>query len=140
MVPPGGALDPQAGSRAQGRVARAVLRLGVRRGADPAGHGAGVARELVRRAGLCWADDPALVHLDRFTFYNNRFQVDDAAHRLLVFGQMLAIGAVAASVPKVLDGQHQTFALAYGVARLAVVAMYARAHAQVRQMIEEESF
>ncbi|MCK6534933.1 MAG: low temperature requirement protein A [Polyangiaceae bacterium] len=66
-----------------------------------------------------------------FTFYNNRFQVDDAAHRLLVFGQMLAIGAVAASVPKVLDGQHQTFALAYGAARLAVVAMYARAHAQV---------
>ncbi len=66
-----------------------------------------------------------------FTFYNNRFLVDDAVHRLLVFVQMLAIGAVATSVPKVLDGQHQTFALAYGVARVVVVVMYVRAHAQV---------
>lgn len=66
-----------------------------------------------------------------FTFYNNRFLVDDAVHRLLVFGQMLAIGAVAVSVPSVLDGKHQAFALAYGVARIFTVAMYARAFAQV---------
>jgi low temperature requirement protein LtrA len=66
-----------------------------------------------------------------FTFYNNRFLVDDAVHRLLVFVQMLAIGAVAASVSRVLDGDHRTFAVAYGVARFVLASLYARAHAQV---------
>lgn len=68
-----------------------------------------------------------------FTFYNNRFLVDDAVHRALVFAQMLAIGAVAASVPKVLDGHHQTFAVAYGIARVVLTLLYARAHVQVPQ-------
>lgn len=66
-----------------------------------------------------------------FTFYNNRFLVDDAVHRLLVFAQMLAIGAVAASVPNVLEGQHRTFAFAYGIARVVIALLYARAHVQV---------
>lgn len=66
-----------------------------------------------------------------FTFYNNRFLVDDAVHRLLVFAQMLAIGAVAASVPRVLDGHFGTFAVAYGIVRVVLVLMYARAHVQV---------
>ena len=66
-----------------------------------------------------------------FTFFNNRFMIDDAAHRSLVFVQMLAIGAVAASVPSVLDGKHQTFAVAYGIARAVLVLLYARAHVQV---------
>jgi len=66
-----------------------------------------------------------------FTFFNNRFLVDDAVHRLLVFGQMLAIAAVAVSVPNVVDGRVQTFAVAYALARWAMVALYARAHAQV---------
>lgn len=52
-----------------------------------------------------------------FTFFNNRFLVDDAVHRLLVFGQMLAIAAVAVSVPNVVDGRVQTFAVAYALAR-----------------------
>ncbi|MFT5685447.1 MAG: low temperature requirement protein LtrA [Myxococcota bacterium] len=62
-----------------------------------------------------------------FTFYNNRFIVDDSIHRVLVFLQMFAIGAVAVSVPEVFSGEHFHFAIAYGVARLALVGMYARA-------------
>lgn len=62
-----------------------------------------------------------------FTFYNNRFIVDDFLHRMLVFVQMFAIGAVAVSVPGVFAGEHVYFAIAYGVARLALVGMYARA-------------
>ncbi len=62
-----------------------------------------------------------------FTFYNNRFIVDDLLHRLLVFTQMFAIGAVAVSVPAVFAGEHVQFAISYAIARLALVAMYARA-------------
>ena len=29
-----------------------------------------------------------------FTFYSNRFDVDDILHRVLVFGQMFAVGAM----------------------------------------------
>ena len=61
-----------------------------------------------------------------FTFYNNRFIVDDLLHRILVFTQMFAIGAVAVSVPRVFEGEYSQFALSYGIARVCMVAMYAR--------------
>jgi low temperature requirement protein LtrA len=36
-----------------------------------------------------------------FSFYSNRFNVDDFLHRVLVFVQMFSVGAMAVSVPKV---------------------------------------
>jgi len=66
-----------------------------------------------------------------FTFYSNRFVIDDFGHRLLVFGQMFAIGAMAVSVPGVLNGEPLAFTLAYVVARVAVVAMYVRVFIQI---------
>ena len=68
-----------------------------------------------------------------FTFYANRFVVDDFVHRLLVFAQMFAIGAVAISIPEVFDGRHQAFALAYFFCRLVIVAQYGRVYLQTKQ-------
>ncbi len=61
-----------------------------------------------------------------YAFYVNRFVVDDFTHRLLVFVQMFAIGAVAVSIPQVFEGRHAVFALSYAAARLALVGMYCR--------------
>lgn len=61
-----------------------------------------------------------------FTFFMNRFQVDDAIHRGLVFLQMFAIGAIALSVSGVLDGDLTLFALTYAFTRLTLAGMYGR--------------
>lgn len=61
-----------------------------------------------------------------YTFYSNRFIVDDMLHRGLVFLQMFFIGLMAVLVPRVFEGQTQGFALAYAAVRLTLVAMYAR--------------
>ncbi len=68
-----------------------------------------------------------------FTFFNNRVLVDDFAHRLLVFGQMFAIGAMAVSLPNVLDGEYRVFALCYAAARIVLVLLYARAWLQITE-------
>ena len=61
------------------------------------------------------------------TFYANRFAVDDVWHRLLIFGQILAIAALAISVEGVFGHLDTQFALAYAAIRLILVVMYVRA-------------
>ncbi len=96
-----------------------------------------------------------------FTFYSNRFVIDDFAHRAIVFGQMFAIGGMAVTVGDVfaaadppayghagggaygapehlvpaLDVALGRFVACYIGARLALVAMYWRAwkHVKVAQ-------
>ncbi|MBE2267436.1 MAG: low temperature requirement protein A [Anaerolinea sp.] len=61
------------------------------------------------------------------TFYANRFDADDPPHRLLIFGQIFVVSALAISV---YDGLGETaigFALAYAAARFLLVLMYLRA-------------
>src|SRR5215216_371607 len=61
------------------------------------------------------------------TFYANRFVATDLIHRLLVFGQIFVISALAIHV---FDGLGETsagFALAYAAARGLLVLMYLRA-------------
>ena len=65
-----------------------------------------------------------------FTFYSNRFFVDDFLHRALVFAQMAGIGAMAVSVHHVFDGAPDKFVGAYVIVRLLLVAMYARTWVQ----------
>ncbi len=62
-----------------------------------------------------------------FTFYSNRFEVDDALHRLLVFVQMFGIAAMAVLAANVFEGETQSFALAYVLVRAILVAFYLRA-------------
>ncbi|MCB9779550.1 MAG: low temperature requirement protein A [Alphaproteobacteria bacterium] len=61
-----------------------------------------------------------------FTFYSNRFVIDDAPHRSLVFLQMFAIGGMAVSVPDVMEGEPARFAAFYTAARVVLVVLYAR--------------
>ena len=68
-----------------------------------------------------------------FTFYENRFIVDDFAHRALVFAQMFGIGAMAISVGGVLEGDAVPFALAYAAVRFLLVLLYLRALIQVKE-------
>ncbi len=66
-----------------------------------------------------------------FTFYVNRFTVDDFVHRTIVFLQMLAVGATAVAATFVLGGKTFAFSLAAGAASLPVAVLYARALPQV---------
>ena len=66
-----------------------------------------------------------------FTFYSNRFVVDDVLHRGLVFLQMFGVGAMAVTVPRVFAGDTQAFALAYAGVRITLVLMYFRSYRQV---------
>lgn len=66
-----------------------------------------------------------------FTFYVNRFTVDDFAHRLLAFAQMFAVVAMAVSAPEVMDGEPRRFALSFAGALGLIAILYFRAHRQV---------
>jgi low temperature requirement protein LtrA len=66
-----------------------------------------------------------------FTFYENRFVIDDFFHRALVFLQMFGIAAMAIEVPRVFAGHTAGFALAYASVRLVLVALYARTYFQL---------
>jgi inward rectifier potassium channel len=69
---------------------------------------------------------PLVVAWMGFTFFANRFQLDDFAHRGLVFAKMFAVGWMAISAPAVLRGEHESFAVAYGVTQCLVAALHLR--------------
>ena len=71
-----------------------------------------------------------------FTFYSNRFIVDDFMHRVAVFAQMFGIGAVAVCTPDVLRGETYRFALAYAWVRLVLVGLYGRTWLQLEEARE----
>lgn len=71
-----------------------------------------------------------------FTFYVNRFVVDDFVHRFLVFLQMSAIGAMAVSVGDAFNGHPEGFALAYAGARVALLLLYVRVRLQLNEARE----
>ncbi|MEN9580301.1 MAG: hypothetical protein RJA70_3310 [Pseudomonadota bacterium] len=66
-----------------------------------------------------------------FTFYENRYSIDDFVHRLCVFAQMFAVGGMALGAGTVLDGAVVPFALSAGAAQLLVGVMYMRARQQL---------
>lgn len=64
------------------------------------------------------------------TFYADRFDTDDLVYRLLAGVQMIAIVVIAASLS--LDsGSTLAFAIGYALARLTLLALYARAYRHV---------
>ena len=68
-----------------------------------------------------------------FTFFANRFDVDDFLQRILVFLQMFSLGAMAISAPRVLDGQHEAFAIANVFALGLIAVMYIRTYRTVSE-------
>ncbi|RME20169.1 MAG: low temperature requirement protein A, partial [Deltaproteobacteria bacterium] len=65
-----------------------------------------------------------------FTFYTDRFVVDDALHRGLVFLQMFTVAGMAVCVPDILEHQPRDFALFYAAGRAVLASMYLRAWRQ----------
>lgn len=63
-----------------------------------------------------------------FTFYENRYNVDDFAHRTLVLLQMFAVGAMGVTAPtSCLEGGNSLpFAVATGTAHLLIALMHVR--------------
>lgn len=67
-----------------------------------------------------------------FTFYVDRYDTDDAAQRLFAIVQMIAIAFMAVSISGDVADTSIGYALSYIVARLALLAMYARARRHVQ--------
>ncbi|MEM9071286.1 MAG: low temperature requirement protein A [Myxococcota bacterium] len=61
-----------------------------------------------------------------FTFFENRFTVDDFTHRLLVLAQTFAVGGMAIHAPDMMKGDTAAFSIATGAALGVVALMYAR--------------
>ena len=71
---------------------------------------------------------PVYVAWQGYTFYATRFDTDDLAQRLVYFGAMLAIAAMAVQIDDVAHGRHTAgFAVAYVLLRSLMLALYARA-------------
>ena len=60
-----------------------------------------------------------------FTFYQNRFTVDDFAHRVLVFLQMSAVASMAVGGVSVMEGEYRAFSISTGLALTVVAVMTA---------------
>ena len=88
--------------------------------------GAGVATFLAIFA-------PLWVAWTGFTFFENRFALDDFPHRLLVFGQMFTVGAMGLSAGDAMEGRPHAFSSAAALGQGFVVLMYVRAWIQVPQ-------
>lgn len=92
--------------------------------------GNGLAKQVSLSGFLAFAAlfTPLWVAWTGFTFFVNRYTVDDFLHRLLVFTKMFAVGAMAVMAPAVLEGRIRGFALAYAVAQSMVALLYFRAY------------
>ena len=61
-----------------------------------------------------------------FTFYANRYDVDDFVHRIIVFLQMFAVGAKVITAPEVLSNEPYLFALSYSFSQAMIALLYFR--------------
>lgn len=63
-----------------------------------------------------------------FTFYGDRFETDEIAHRVLMFAAMLAVAALALCLGNAFSsGGDVPFIISYILVRLILIALYARA-------------
>ncbi|ACY15919.1 low temperature requirement protein A [Haliangium ochraceum] len=99
--------------------AAAILHLGAALEAAPSGE------NFFRFVGLAV---PLWAIWTGFAFYCNHFSVDDFAHRLLVFGQGFAVGAMTLSAPELIAGQPRWFAAATGIGMACAALQYGRAY------------
>lgn len=62
-----------------------------------------------------------------FTFYANRFTIDDLTHRMLVLAKMFAVGAMAIASRDSMEGNPASFSLAFGATQAIVAVLNYRA-------------
>ena len=64
-----------------------------------------------------------------FTFFKNRFDVDDVPHRFLAFLNIFAVGAMGVSAPaSIIERDAAPFSLSFALGLSCVAAMHARAY------------
>ncbi|TPV95196.1 MAG: hypothetical protein B7733_11225 [Myxococcales bacterium FL481] len=68
-----------------------------------------------------------------FTFFENRYTLDDFVHRVMVLLQMLSAAGMALTAADVLEGDTVGFCVAAGTTKLLIAVMHARAGVQVAQ-------
>ena len=93
------------------------------------GHGLAGAVTGWRMIGYVALAVPLVIAWIGFTFYENRYLVDDFVHRLLVLGQLFAVGAMALTGRAALGGTPASFALAAAASQCVVALMYLRSAA-----------
>ena len=71
-----------------------------------------------------------------FTFYADRYDTDDAGQRLMAMVQIAAIAFMAVSISGEVADSSIAYALSYVLARIALIAMYARARRHVAETRE----
>ncbi len=62
-----------------------------------------------------------------YSFYADRFESEDAVFRLMMFGGMLAMAALAVNVHGAFQGKAVAFTVSYIVVRVILIALYLRA-------------
>jgi low temperature requirement protein LtrA len=85
---------------------------------DPSWHGAGV---------LALVFVPLWWGWNGFTFYDNRYTVDDAVHRASVLAAAIGMGALGLSLTRVPGSGTVVLGLSYVFIRLILIGLYARA-------------
>ncbi|HMQ10544.1 MAG TPA: low temperature requirement protein A [Oligoflexia bacterium] len=65
-----------------------------------------------------------------YSFYSNRYTLDDVPHRLLVFIHMFCVAAMTVLLPKVFQGKPAPFALIFAFSQLLIAAMHVRSYMQ----------
>lgn len=86
---------------------------------------------------FCGVFVPLWVSWTGFTFYQNRYSIDDFVHRISVFVQMFAVGGMALGAGTVLSGDSFGFSISAGIALLTVGLLFFRA---VRQVSEGRAY
>ncbi len=99
----------------------AIIQLGNVLAANVASGGFGIFAGLFVPLWLAWAG---------FTFFMNRFSLDDFAHRLTVFVAMFSVGGMAIYAPRVARGDLHGFALSYATTQAMVALMHLRTFSQ----------
>lgn len=88
---------------------------------------------------FCGLFVPLWVSWIGFTFYMNRYNIDDFLHRLLVLFQMIAVGGITVSAPFLLDGYHRAFAMSFALAQGATGALHFRTWLNYRQSVHRKT-
>jgi low temperature requirement protein LtrA len=96
----------------------AIAQLADGLAADPTVHGFLVFAGLFVPVWWAWVG---------YTFYADRFDTDDPAHRILMIGGMFGVAVLASVIPEGFEGETAGFALAYAGVRAVVVVLNVRA-------------
>lgn len=68
-----------------------------------------------------------------FTYFVNRYTVDDFLHRLIIFSKMFCVGSMAISLKSFMSGDSLYFVMSYSISTLLVSSLYFRAYLQQKK-------